>query len=566
MGSPVEFGPFRLDLDKRVLWRGSELVGLTPKAVDLLAVLVAARGDVVTKQALLERVWPDAVVGEANLSVTVSALRRALGPAEDGGQYVVTVPRRGYRFGLALPPPEVRPLAVAVLPFRPLGNAEDDRHLGMGMADAVIARLTRLDALSVCPPGSVRKYVDHPIDPVEAGRLLGVDAVIEGSLQRLGSRVRVSVHLVPLEKALVAWSDTLEEELPDIFDLQDAVAERLVEALRPRLGISATPVAPAPKHRPSTEAYESYLRGRYFWSRLGAEDLARAFDYFQQAASQDPGFALPHAGLAEAYVILGFAGLLETREAWSLAESSAREALSLDEGTAEAHIALGFVSLLRDWDWRAARDSLERAVSTNPGDSSPRQWLALLLALEGDVEGAGREIDRARALDPLAPIASTLAAFQRSLARQHAQELELARRVVELDPGFFLAHWTLGLACVHAGLCDEAIAAQRRAVELGAGAPFLQAVLAWTLASCGRRDEAERALADLEPDRLSAYQHATVLAALGDRAAGLERLAQACEGRDPWMVVVGVDPMLDPLRDTQELEAIVRRVRGGRSA
>jgi len=553
----VRLGPYRLDPEKRLLWRGDQLVPLTPKAASLLATLVEARGDLVTKEELLARVWPDTVVGEANLSVTVSGLRKVLGPTTEGGQYVVTVPRRGYRLGVETESAPTPPMTLAVLPFRPLGDAEADRHLGLGMADAVIARLTRLQGLAVRPLGSVRKYADAPADPEQVGRLLGVDAVLDGSLQRLGSRVRVSAHLLPLATTIRTWADTFEEELPDIFDLQDAVAEQLVAALRPRLGSEARP-GPRPKHNPTPEAYESYLRGRYFWGRLGAEDLERAFSYFQRAAEQDPDFGLPHTGLAEAYVILGFSGLLTPARAWAMAESEARRALELEPEAAEPHVALGFLALLRDRDPAAARAALEGAVVENPGASAPRQWLALLLALEGDVAGAGREIDRARELDPLSPIANTVAAFQRALARKDDQGLELARRVVELDPRLFLGHWSLGLAEARAGRFDEAIAEHRLAVELGANAPFLRAVLAWTLACAGEREEAHRLLDDLAENGGSSYQRATILAALGRADEALDALRAACEGGDPWAILIGVDPMLDPIRDRPELAELAR--------
>jgi Flp pilus assembly protein TadD len=252
-------------------------------------------------------------------------------------------------------------------------------------------------------------------------------------------------------------------------------------------------------------------------------------------------------------VILGFSGLLPPERAWSLAESEAQRALELEPAAAEPHIALGFVALLQDRDRAAARAHLEQAVAASPGASAPRQWLALLLALEGKVDAAGSEIDRARELDPLSPIANTLAAFQRALARRNDDELELARRVVELDPRLFLGHWSLGLAQLRAGDLDEAVASHRRAAELGMNAPFLRAVLAWTLAAAGRGDEARRALDQLVEEGFSPYQRATILAALGRTDEALAALRAACESGDPWAILVGVDPMLDPLRSHPEL-------------
>ncbi len=554
-----EFGPFRLDPVKRVLWRGTELVPLTPKALALLSALVEQQGDVVPKQDLMDRVWPDTAVEEANLSVTVSALRKALGTQPGGEPYIETVPRRGYRFVAKVKGPPRR-LSLAVLPFRPLGGAEEDAPLGLGMADALISRLTPHADLAVRPTGTVRRYAELPTPPEQAGAELGVDVVLDGTLQRQLGRLRLSVQLLPRVPSVEAWAEVFDEELTHIFAVQDSIARKVAASLLPHLrGLS--PPLPHPAYTPDLEAYEAYLRGRYFWTRLSGMGLEKAYACFQEAASQDPRYAAPHAGLAQVYLVLGFSGLMAPDGAWPQAREAAERALALDPTLADAHIGLGYTALLEDGDWAGARRHLERARTLDPDSPATQQWYGLLLALGGDIEAARAPIARAREGDPLALIANTLEILLHSLAREHELELELCRRLVELFPDQFVGHWSLGLACLHNGLAEEAVAEHRRALELAEGALFMKAVLAFTLAGAGGRTEAERLLGELDAaasdQYVSEYQRATIEVALGRPDCALERLERAIGQRDPWTLLLRVDPMLLPLRQEPRFEALI---------
>jgi len=559
-GRRLAFGPFVLDVETQVLWRGGDVVPLTPKAAALLQALLEKQGDVVRKAELLARVWPDTVVEEANLSVTVSALRKALGPREDGSVWVETVSRRGYRFRAPVTGVAPRRLALAVLPFRSLAGAED--HLGLGMADALINRLLPLPGLVVRPTGAVMRYATRAVEPGEAARELGVEAVVEGTIQRDGGRLRVSARLVPRTDELRPWADRFDVPFTDLFAVEDAIAERVARALEPRLAPGAAP-AGGRRNVPRLGAYEAYLRGRLFWSRFNGEGLQKAVACFQEAATLDPGYAEPHAGLADAFLILSFTGLAPPDALWPEARAAAEEALRRDPDLAEARIALGFLRLFQDWDWPGARRELDRAKAASPDSGAVGQWRGLFLAMAGELEAARAEVVRARESDPLSLVAGTVAGLVHALAREHEAELALVRRAAELEPDRFLAQWSLGLACAHNGLFEEAVAAHRRAVELAEGASVMKAVLAWTLARAGRADEARARLAEIEsgPGGAFAYQRATVLAALGEREAALTSLEQAAAARDPWSVLIGVDPMLDPLRGDPRLASLAARVR-----
>jgi DNA-binding winged helix-turn-helix (wHTH) protein/tetratricopeptide (TPR) repeat protein len=565
MGAPADvlrFGPFRLDPAKRVLWRGDEVVPLAPRALDLLIALAEQQGDVVPKQTLMDRVWPGTFVEEANLSVNVSALRKALGTQADGRPFIETLARRGYR--LAAPvraAPAARPPSLAVLPFKRLSSVPDDDYLAVGLADALITRLGRLGRLAVRPTSAVLKYGRPGVDPQEAGRALQVDAVVDGTLQREGTRLRIGVQLVPVRGDGPIWNQTFEEEMTGLFAVQDAMAEQVARALALELREPERRLL-AHRHTQDLEAQEAYLKGRYFWSRFTGPWLEKAFASFQEAAEKDPAYALPHAGLADACLILGFTGMLPPSAAWERADTEARQAIERDEGLAEAHVSRAYVALFQDWDWATARRELDRAAELGPHTAAVRQWRGVYLAMAGRFDEAGREIAHARQLDPLSVVVRTIAGMHAYMSGDREAEMAHHRAAVDLDPHHFLGHWGLGLAFQSQGRPKEALAEHREAVRLAPDATLLQPVLARSLALAGHKEEAKKTLdaAAKAAPHLSAYQQATVHVALGRSARALDLLERAGEERDPWLLWLKVDPMLEPLRAHPRLRRLLARV------
>jgi DNA-binding winged helix-turn-helix (wHTH) protein/tetratricopeptide (TPR) repeat protein len=558
---PFEFGPFRLDTEKSVLWRSDQLVPLTPKALALLQVLLEHGGDVAPKQTLMGQVWPDAAVEEANLSVTVAALRKALGPQPDGRPYVQTVPKRGYRFDAPLHVAGSGPeLGLAVLPFSCLGP-ETEEHLGIGLTDALIGRLTEVEGLRVRPTGAVAHYLVHPKAPREAAKELGVDAVVGGTVQRDAGRIRVSVQLVPLPAALRPWADSFDADWTDLFGVQDVLAERVAQALSLRLRV---PKASAVRRTPQPEAYEAYLRGRYFWSRFDPPGLGKAFGYYGEAARLDPRFAEPHAGLAGCHLLLGLGGLLAPRDAWNLTEECAERALGLDPSCAEALVSRAYARLFRDWDWEGARLALEQATALAPGQASGHLWRGLFLALVSDLPGARRAIHRGREIDPLSGLASALRCVFYEIVEDFEEEVVLARRAIELRPDNFLGHWSLGLANVLLGRTRPARKALQRALELTEQGLVMRAQFAWALARAGETREARERLDALdalaENTFVSPCQRGAVLAALGDVEKGLARLEEGLEQRDAWAVFMGAGPRFAPFRGEPRFQRLLERV------
>jgi DNA-binding winged helix-turn-helix (wHTH) protein/tetratricopeptide (TPR) repeat protein len=558
--SLFEFGPYRLDARRRLVWRQEVLLEVPPRAVELLAALVGEAGEVVPKEELLRRVWPDTFVEEANLSVNVSILRKALGDQPDGRPWIQTVPRRGYRFVGPVHAQAEAPRSLAVLPFSSLGP-EEDHALALGMADALITRLAATGRVAVRPTGAVRRFAAAEVDPVEAGRQLGVDAVLDGRLQRSGTRLRLTLQLVPTRGGAPLWAERFDEEITHVFDVEDRVAERVAVALvaelsaeeRQRLGRRPTA---------SLEAYQAYCRGRFFWGRFSRPWIEKAMQCFHEATTHDPRYALPHAGLADAFLIAGFAAALPAREAWALAEASSRQALALDDGLPEPHVSAGFLRLLQDWDWEGAERELRRAADLAPASPAPHHWLGFLLDLRGRREEAALSLRRAEELDPLSMVVSALVGLHHALGGDHEAELAHARRTLELDPHQFLGHWAVGGALQNLGRHEEAVAEHLMARDLAEGTGFMEPVLARSLALAGRADEARARLAAGEASDVSPYQAATVHLALGETERAFELLAAAADRRDPWIVLLPVDPMMKPLRGHPGYAALVRRVRG----
>jgi DNA-binding winged helix-turn-helix (wHTH) protein len=337
-----EFGTFRLDPDKGVLWHDGALVPLTPKVLALLQALVEARGDVVPKANLMARVWPDTVVGDANLSVTVSALRRGLGQHAGDPAWVETVPRRGYRFTAPLRAPAASPaLVLAILPFRGIGPDAED-HLGLGIADALIGALTGVENVTVRPTGAVAHFAHQHVAPLEAAEALGADAVLDGTVQRQDHRVRIAVQLIPRRAGLAVLGRALRGRGGDIFALHDRIAEQVALALRAKLS-RWRDAGPRATRRPGFEAWDTYLRGRYLWARLDTDGVTKALGCFGEAASREPSWAEPRAGLAAVHVLLGVGGIVPPRRAWRVAGECAREALERDAVLPEAHLASAWV-------------------------------------------------------------------------------------------------------------------------------------------------------------------------------------------------------------------------------
>jgi DNA-binding winged helix-turn-helix (wHTH) protein/tetratricopeptide (TPR) repeat protein len=571
-GRVLEFDGFTVDLGSRLLLRGDRQVALTPKAFETLAVLLERPGEVLPKEQLLERVWPDTFVEEGILTQNIYTLRKALQEAGGMGSYIETVPRRGYRFvgpvaAREAPQEATREAAsvrsIAVLPFEPLTGNPDDAYLGLGLADALITRLSNLRRLTVRPTSAVRRYLGVDRDPAVVGRALQVEAVLDGTLQRSGDGLRITVQLIGAREAAPLWAAKFDAKATDLFALEDSISQELTEELRLRLSrqerdrLSRNPT-------PDPEAYDAYLRGRYFWNRRTLDGLEKAISSFRRAIDLDPDFALAHAGLADCYVLLPLYGAFAPREVFPEAIAASERALSLDDSLAEAHTSLAYARFLYERRWAAAERGFRRAIDLNPGYPTAHQWYAFLLAARVRHEEAIGEVRQARDLDPLSLVINADFGMVLYFARQYPAAVQQFRKTLELDPSFAYAHFGLGLAWQEQARLAEAVEEQRRAVELAPRSPAYQAALGQALAWAGRPEEARRILAALEERAAREYVEAGDFAflwtALGEPERAIDRLEQACEERSRFVAFLAAWPIYDPLRTRPRWPQLLARV------
>src|ERR1700733_12749050 len=401
----LEFGDFQIDAGRRVLTgRDGRVVPLTPKVYDTLLYLVEHTEAVLDKNTLMKAIWPDTVVEENNLSQNISILRRVLGGARAAHGYIVTVPGCGYRFVAPVrkhAPAEtaVSIRSIAVLPFQPLVKEDRDASLEMGMADTLIARLSGLRDMIVRPISSVRKYAGLGQDGLIAGRELEVESVLEGSLQRAGNKVRVTVRLLNVSNGAALWAGTFDEEMTDIFALQDAISERVVQALA--LELSTDDRMRLTKHfTENIKAYRLYLNGRYYWWKNSPEEYNKSRDYFHRAVEEDPSYALGYCGLNSFYGFGAAWGLLPPDEGWPKAGWAITKALNLDDNLAEAHLGLAALKMVYYLDWAGAEKEAKRAIELNPGFDEIHYMYSFYLLALGRFDESISEAKRALACNP----------------------------------------------------------------------------------------------------------------------------------------------------------------------
>jgi DNA-binding winged helix-turn-helix (wHTH) protein/tetratricopeptide (TPR) repeat protein len=561
---PYSFGPFSLDPVRCVLSRGKDVLPVGPKAVALLLALVERAGEPVTKDELLERVWSDSFVEEANLSVQVSTLRKAIGVQPDGRPWIETLSRRGYRFiGDVTRSAAQTPRSLAVLPFTSVNPQPDEDYLGTGLADALITRLSAIGGIVVRPTTAILPYAKGDRPARQAVRELGVGCALEGRFQREGQRIRLTAQLVGGEGG-VLWAGTFEEPFTNLLDLQDRLAERLAGALSLRWGSEEEDWAQ--RRRPSNEAaHHAYLRGRYFWNKQTDPWLERARDAFQEAIAADPSHAPSHAGLADAYTMMGIYGRLRPDDLRARAGQAAQRGIEIQPDLPEGHLALAFARLFGDWDWDGAEQHLRRAVDLAPRVSAHRQWFGLFLGLRGKTVRAMAELVRARSFDPLSLTAHTALSVLHYLTGRSADAMAEPDGALDLEPDFAFGHWARALAYFQQGEFSKAIAAQQRVVDLAGRGPLMVSLLAQFNAAAGLHDEARRLMATLAPAAdvyVSPYRVASVELLLGDRDAAFAQLDRGCAERDPLMVLARVDPTLAPLRNDKRYARVLRCVGG----
>jgi DNA-binding winged helix-turn-helix (wHTH) protein/TolB-like protein/Tfp pilus assembly protein PilF len=453
--------------------------------------------------------------------------------------------------------------SIAVLPFKIITTADSDNYLGLGMADALITRLSRLRQIIVRPTRAVLKYDTADQDPLAVGRELRVDSLLDGTIQRNGERLRLTVQLFRVSDGASLWADTFDEQFTDIFAVQDSIADRVTQAMLLRL-TGEEKQQLTKRYTRSTEAYQSYVKGRYFWNKRTEAGLRQAKEYFDQALERDPGYALAYVGLAECYALYSTYGVMPAREAFPRAQEAAERALEIDEQLAEAHASLGVVRYEYNWDWPGADKEFRRALELAPSYATAHQWYGGYLIALGAFDDGIREIKRAQELDPLSPVMNASVGWFYYFARQYDKAIEEGRKATDLESGSAIAHFFLGQAYMQKGMHTEAVAELQKSLNLAPDEPGSIAVLVHAHMLAGDKEEANRFLARLidlsKRAYVPPYNIAEAYVGVRDRDQAFFWLDKAFEEHSPDLVGLKTEPRLDSLRSDPRFADLIRRV------
>ena len=608
-----EFGDFVLDVGQQCLLRRDtgQTTLLTAKVLDTLVYFVEHAGETLDKDVLLRSIWPGAIVEENSLTQNVSTLRQLLGEARGENRYIATISRKGYRFVArvtrrdtpvsssaptqpnAAPAPARRRLVLlaagagvliavsaaialffmptathkpapamartlAILPFKPLLPAERNESLELGMAESLISSLGQHGRETISPLSSVRRYGALDQDPISAGRELGVDTVLDGSLQRRGDRLRVAVRLLRVADGRQLWAQSFDQDFTTIFDVQDTIAARVAQAV-PMRGVGSLSTRGAPSTQ-DPEAYALYTSGQFAWSRQTEPSLLKAIGFFEQAIAKDPNYALAYASLADSYAVLGVFGMRAPHEVFPKARSAVEKALSIDPNLAAAHAALGHIKMIYERDWDGAAREYQRALQLDPSLAIAYHRRGLLYAMQGDFERALQSNDRAQQLEPLWLAPKGAAGNFLYFARRYDESIRLLEQVLALDERADNARAFLIRNLIVKGDYDRAIAEyDKRPLQM----PGSNAYRAQALALSGRRAaalvELDRVL-ELSKERyVAASDIAMIYAALADTENTFLWLERAMEDGSMFNFLA-LDPTFDAFHSDPRWAPLIRRM------
>ncbi len=653
-----EFGEFRLEPVERRLLKKGRVIPLTPKALELLGLLVENDGHLLEKDVLMEMLWADAYVEEGNLADNISKIRQALGDSRKEPMYIETVSGRGYRFvaevrrieeveksreeedkitdDLAISEPlssefvstelnisndnphkndesEIRnfksdisqnqkpttvgrrrsrfglvtltilgilaigaasfflwsengrsvdaPIrSIAVLPFRPLAANSRDESLELGMSDSLITGLGSVRQITVRPISAVRRYTDLEQDAAAAGRELQVDSVLEGNIQREGDQIRITTRLVRAKDGKTLWTETFDEKFTNIFAVQDLISQKIIVALALQLSGEERDHL-TKKYTTNTEAYQLYLKGRFFWNKVTPNGFQKSLEFYQQAIDIDPNYALAYAGIADSYNLLGSYGVLPMKESHPKARAAAEKALQIDSELAEAHTSLAAVIADYYWDWAAADTHFKKAIHLNPNYPIARYWYSQHLARMGRLDESIEEARRAQQLDPLSSPAIAHVGLALYRARRYDEAIAELQKALEIDFGTLDAHIFLGFVYVQQGESAQAIGEFQTVAKLSERNPSLLALLGYGYAKAGNREDAQAIRSELEGNpRFYPFEIAMIYIGLDDRDQAFVWLEKAYEERAWQLGFLKVEPLFDPLKRDPRFIELLRKI------
>ena len=620
----VSFGEgFELDLKARQLLRFGVVVKLERIPLEVLILLVEKQGTIVERDEIVAKVWGGSFLDTDNaINGAIRKIRQVLKDNPEEPKYIQTITSKGYRFvgtvREANPPlsasagtgetvsqrrsrltinrwtlvaamfllclitggiylgyshwrqranPVAGKVMLAVLPFDNLTGDPGEDYFSDGLTEEMISHLGNLnpDHLGIIARTSVMQYKNKNQGLSRIGRELGVHYLLEGSVRRESRTLRIAVQLIDMRDQTHIWARQYDRELSSLLAVQNEIANQVAQEIRLTLAEnrgSGPELASRTLSPEQYAAYDSYLRGRYFWNKRTAEGFEQAIKSFEEAIAKNPNYARAYVGLSDTYVLISGYDLAPKNETIPRARAAATKALSLDDGLAEAHASMALIAQNYDWDWRKAEAEYRRAIDLDPNYATARHWYAEFLTLQGRFPEALEEIERARQLDPLSLIIAADRGAVLYCARRYKEAIEQLRAVLEMEPNFPRAHIVV-FAYVQQGMTQDALrdVIEWRKVE---DSPFTWMLFAYVHGRAGHKNEAQKFLRKLEAERSIRYVDASKLVianlGVGDNEQALKWFEKGFSERSTALVWLKVDPVYDPLRSDPRFESLLQRV------
>jgi TolB-like protein/DNA-binding winged helix-turn-helix (wHTH) protein/Flp pilus assembly protein TadD len=594
-------GDWRVDPQANLLTRNGSAVRLEPKMMSVLLLLAENAGQVVSKEKLLDVVWKDVFVSEQALKVTISELRKALADDARNPRFINTIPKKGYQLIAEVKPvtaaaePQraakvgapkfvwilalaaltailsialvffsprsgdvsVRSFnSIAVLPLRDISRPPAEEFFSEGLTESVTANLAK-GQLKVISPRSTLSYKNSDKKAAQIAAELNVETLLEGTILRSGEKVRLSVNLLEGKTGEILWTKTYEQNLSDIFEMQADFSADIAQQINLKLVPSS-----ARNRRVNPEAYDNYLKGRFFWNKRKPDAMLRSLEFYQKAVEIEPDNGLYYSGIADTNILLAFYSPNGSEEYYQKAQAAARKAIELDYSLAEAHISLAGILHKYELDWAGAESEFQTAIELNPSYPTAHHWYALYLMSKGDHARALAEINRALDLDPFSLVLRGDRGWILYVAGRYDEAIAEMKILNEMEGGH-LGSYLLIVAYCKKGMFNEAITLANQVLSKFEGKPNYVSLLAYAQALSGRRAEALENLEKLKtmsPEQLSAFQLAIVYSALGDREQALDHLEKVVENRSSWQPFLHNEPLLEPLRNEPRFQKLVQKL------
>jgi TolB-like protein/Tfp pilus assembly protein PilF len=565
------FGTFEVDLHERELYNRGIRIALQQKPFRILELLIRKRGELVTREELAQYLWPNLHVSfDRGLNTAVNVLRRALGDSPRNSRYIETRSGLGYRFIAPVEEISERDTtsadsttdSVAILPFEKRTTNPTLALVADGITESIIARLSEIQHVRVIARATAFRFSEHADGPQSVGEKLNVRTVLTGRVGESGDSLMISAELIEVKSGRRLWGADYKAVPTGIFAVETKICTAVSKMLV--LPPGSNPQTFSKTHTGSFEAYQDYLKGRYFYSRMTEEDLRKSIAHFEAALGQDPRYALAHTGLADVYSLFAMLGLMPAATAHARSRELAMAALKIDEELAEAHASLAGVKKLFEWDWIGSEAEYLRALELNANSADAHRWYAALLCAMNRIDEGMNEIRRAQELDPLSIVINMELAWDLYMARDFQGAMEQSWRTLVLDSKYAPAQHTLALSYEQLGMYEEAITELQNARMCSGDHPVAIASLAHAHAAAGNRDEAFRILDEL--DKISQRRHVSpywmgvVQAGLSAFDLAFQSLETAFEQRDVWLVWLYVEPRFDALRSDSRFDRLVRRL------